>query len=504
MSDNTMIMFFEIESLTQSVDKDSQTLLWATNRGLSHLRTLDYLADAEGYCYLRAITFFCDFARLQESQFLELLTRLKEELGSYPTANEVLVELVWSYFDTFGNKAWAGNERAVYLVRKRVKESRIKIKFTDSDSDITHLEKLGCSPFCECESPVCIHGYGFDMASALSLKRSRRWGASGFDMGVFLSEAMGNPEEDFEDLYSQLEPAEEEVKKAKETVEKWDGAHLPSPQASPPSGKMRAMEDRLKAMEAELTYVKSKKPAPLSVASKTELTPQDSSSIISRYGRHFMDQGTVLSPSAMNSAADRQEGRTVFTVQDDLVSGFRMDENLVRAEQASIRKLTPINGLPRPFTCKRLNFLANLHTGIQRAIERRPESLQVAMFRAMRRRPELPCDELLYQVLICTIDRSTNTYSSNAFSLPYIEVGMHITEDSIAKTFDLLESEYKTKWFQEMKNISVPNFHDRYKKFSKDAMQTESPGRKIRSHSEQASEKTKKQRKGSSLLGFRN
>jgi len=505
-----MFLFFEVGAMVQEVDRDAQTLLWTSDKGKTGLKLIEELAQEEGYCYLRAVVFFCDFARLPEQMFKELLIRLKEELGKFPTANEVHVEVVLNFFDTFGRKSWAANEVAIDLLRKRVKESKVKIRFTDTTTDVSHLEPLGEQPFCECSSPICTHGFNYEFASTLSLKRGRRWGASNFDMGEFLSQTL-QPEEEFDDIYSQLEPEVEQVSKAKEVVNDWANNQLPSPQNSPPEDKnVLAMESRMKALELELQKshqrenAKVKAPAPLSVVSRSELAPHDSSSVISRYGRHFMDQGTVLSPRTMHSAADRDDGRTVMTIQDDLVSGFRMNEDLVRAEQASIRRLTPINGLPRPFTCRRLNFLANLHTGIQRAVDRRPESLQVAMFRAMRRRPELPCDELLYQVLICTIDRSTNTFTSNAFSLPYIEVGMHITEDSIAKTFDLLESEFKTKWFQEMKNISVPNFHNRYSKFSKDTMQVESAGRRVKTSSEQTNERSKKQKKGSSILGFRN
>ncbi|QEQ12678.1 nonstructural protein 1 [Penicillium roseopurpureum negative ssRNA virus 1] len=509
MADNIMFVFFEIEAMTQDVDKDAQTLLWTTEQGKRALMLIDGMALEKGYCYLRSIAYFCDFARLPKHVFLELALTLKSKLGEYPSAYDVLIELVYQFLDLFGNKEWASSGRAVTLVQARVNKSKVKIPFNDVENDISHLGALGERPFCECPSPVCLHGFSYNMASVLSLKRSRKWGASGFDMGEFLTQAMGTEEEDFEEVYSQLEPEPDQLSKSKNTVKDWAENQLPSPQSSPPRDDViHKMEARMKQLELDLRKSKAQapveRPAPLSTYAKSELVPQDSSSVISRYGKHFMDQGTVLSPRTMHSAADRDAGRTVMTVQDDLVSGFRMSEELVRAEQASIRRLSPINGLPRPFTCRRLNFLANLHTGIQRAIERRPESLQVAMFRAMRRRPELPCDELLYQVLTSTIDRSTNTYTSNAFSLPYIEVGMHITEESIAKTFDLLESEFKTKWFQEMKNISVPNFHDWYSRFSKDTMQVESSSKKIKASSDHAQERSKKQKKGSSILGFRN
>lgn len=509
MADNMMVIFFDPEAITQAVDSDKQTLLWTFEKGQENLRLLDRIGSQEGFCYVRALAFCCDFARIPQHRFRDMVTEMTAVVGKNPTAMTVLTEVSAMFLLEFATPSWINSPDFVRGMRGRMNASKIKVKFTEGDHDLMHLEPLGSAPFCECESPICQHGYDFRMASALGLKRERRWGASNFDMGEFLSSSMGQ-EEEFDDVYSQLEPEPEVVSKSKAAVTNWEQNQLPSPQSSPKAESgFKDMEMRMRQMEAELRLAKEQaiiKPAPLRPSPRTELTidPGDSSSIISRYGRQFMGQGTVLSPREMASAADRLDGRTSMAVQDDLVSGFNMTEDLVRIEQNSVRKLRPINGLPRPFTCRRLNFLANLHTGIQRAIERRPDSLQTAMFRAMRRRPELPCDELLYQVLTCTIDRTSNTFTSNAFSLPYIEVGMHITEESIAKAFDLLESEYKTKWFQEMKNISVPNFHDRFKGFSKDTMQVDSGERRAKAHSEHSQDRTKKQRKGSSLLGFRN
>jgi len=191
------------------------------------------------------------------------------------------------------------------------------------------------------------------------------------------------------------------------------------------------------------------------------LSPMDSSSVIGRYGKRYMDRGTVLTVRPVATEADVRSGRTVLTADSFLVEGFKQDEATASREKKSLRKLSPINGLPRPFQSNRLNFLANFHT----ALDLLPQghSLLENLLHAIRETPQTPEAILLHQVLVCTMDRRAGTFSANPFILPYIEIGMVLTEESVEKSFDMLRFEYQSLWFQEMKGIRVPDFHRNYK-----------------------------------------
>lgn len=468
-----------------------------------------------------------------------MLERVRHHVGPYPEAQTVFTEILCQFFLFFGQPSWGLDASAVEMASKRLNSSKVRV-ICRIEGDVAHAEFLHLMPFCECESLICMHGYDYRMFSVSTIHSNKKIGASGFDMAKFLGQGMNVEDEPFEDVYSQLEPEIGQTAKSKDRVENWaapgetssnlkgrdcharveDDSEAASDKARLQHEVMREREERARLMntmrrlQEENEKLSSANHAPLSPPvsprqdyaqpprSEFTITPQDSSSVISRYQRRFMDEGTVLVPGRSGNEADNLDRRTVMTVQNSLVNGFQISNEIAENERLSLNKLRPINGLPRPFTSTRLNFLANIHTAITRAIEKRPDSHVVAMFRVMRVRPELPCDELLYQVLTSTIDRSSNSFSSNAFRLPYVEVGMHVTEDAIVKTFELLYLEYKSHWFQEMKNIMVPTFHDQFRKYSTDTM----PADKIRSERKDKhrvkAEPSKHKKKSSSILGF--
>jgi len=207
-------------------------------------------------------------------------------------------------------------------------------------------------------------------------------------------------------------------------------------------------------------------------ASEVSVTPNDSSSVLERYATpgRLMPRGTVFTAVPVQTSAGRQQGSTMLSVHNSLVSGYYTNEDLRSQEQRSVKRLRPINGLPSPFVNSRLNFLCNFHTGLDRAKDRSQNGLLAGLFEAMRSTPLIPADDLLNQVLNCTIDREDCVFTSNAFKLPYIEIGMHVSEESLMKMFDLLYGEYKNLWFQEYKGLTVPGFHSEYASRSHDPL----------------------------------
>lgn len=526
MSNNMGLFFWDKEAMAEAIDHDELTSLWATGDGPAKIKLLDDLSKEEGFCYIRLFAFICDFARMEMSDFNEMVIQTRSCAGKFPDAREVFTELMSLFFQNFGQLSWHADAEAVKLASKRFNSSKVRIMYSQV-GEIAHAEFYSLKPFCECESLICMHGYDYRMFSVSTVHTNKKIGASNFDLGRFLGEGMNVEEEPFEDVYSQLEPEEEQVSSSKSKVQEWkeekkaqDAEDQTLEDILFEQMKLKEEHQRKKMEQAilklqqenaklveEASLIPSPPTSPQSKHAKsqrTELTimPHDSSSVISRYGRRFMDEGTVLVPGRSGTEADNLNGRTVLTVQNSLVNGFQVSNEIAENERQSVSRLRPINGLPRPFTNIRLNFLANIHTAITRALERGTDSHVVAMFRVMRVRPELPCDELLYQVLTSTIDRSSNTFASNAFRLPYVEVGMHVTEDAVVKTFELLFLEYKSAWFQEMKNIMVPNFHNQFRGCSTDTMPTDRVRSDRKDRHRPKSDHSKSKKRSPSILGF--
>lgn len=258
----------------------------------------------------------------------------------------------------------------------------------------------------------------------------------------------------------------------------------------------RVLEDQQRSVGCSLTPphspTETKRTSP---RSEYTLQPTDSSSEIGRYGTRFMEEGTVLTIRESPSAADATDGRTIRVIEDGLISGYRETQEVSVVAQRSISKLKPINGLPRPFINTRLNFLCNISTALGQATLKYPNSFLSALMHSLRDEPGTPTEELLSQVLRATMDRRSGYFVANLFKLPYIEVGMQISEDSLIKCFDLLQLEYKLVWFQELKHITIPDFHKQYRQ------STTKPYAEQRERSSRQEVK-KVDRKSKSLLGF--
>jgi len=229
----------------------------------------------------------------------------------------------------------------------------------------------------------------------------------------------------------------------------------------------------------------------------------DSSSCIERYGERYMDEGTVLTLRRAGTHADARDNRTVVTVENYLVEGYKMNEDSSKMEKDSVKKLRPINGLARPFSSARLNFLSNIHTAISRSLKRGGGDYLVSLLKSMEGPTLIASDDLLCQVLKTTIDRKSGVFCGNAFNLPYLEIGMPLTEDALIKVFTLLQEEYKLLYFQEMKDISIPKFHDMFKESAEDVLLDKRGKREGTSRKREAvREPSQRERKPRSMLGF--
>jgi len=538
---------------------------------------VDKSHERPGFCYVNIISYCCEIARRPLSEFKIMVDNFAEGLGPDPLGSDVVADLSAMMMrlrpDLISDRS---AERAVGDVHDYLKDSKIRLT-VDEINEKLHLGDVRNS-YCSCNGPVCTHGWNFQMISTvLMMGRSRRVGASDFNLSEFMRGGLkGEDEEDFELAYTSLSVDPTTKKSSKAKVDAWNqattttvaggldkdelleasrlyveradrknGTNLmetlpkgfsmkrgPPPPAPPlpasgprvpkvylnpkPVGPLPALTPNLRGKlqkpevppevesaplneilgvlrglseanqvlsermdreselreESELTIRRFlKESGPPSPKEKTRhraqpvstVVPEDSSSELERYGKTFMKQGTEVSVGDAMTSADRHSGRKQLAINTYLVEGYSRNPEIQKAERVSLKKLKPINGLPQPFTSNRLNFLANMHTGLGRAKTRFPGPVVASVFATLRSEALTPVDSLVQKVLSTSMDKKLQCYTSNAFRLPYIELGMHVSEDSLVAMFDLLQLEYKQTWFQEMKFIVVPDFHADYK-----------------------------------------
>lgn len=545
---------------------DLLTMLWMDQSdGMQKLLFLDEVA-VEGYCYLRLFIFVCDLAILTMEKFKKVITDSKMRLGHNPLTKSVIEDLILVFTLEFGNSCWVVNEALVGSIYGRLKASKVRVQ-VQSRGSLMHVEKLGNHPFCECDTPVCQHGWSFRMVSVVLASNVKRIGASGFNVNDFLNGGFEEEQESFDDAYSKLSASHSENMDKARKLKRWFESSSPPPgldfselreagrhfmerqdkrngtnlavdtprdiPAPPPPPPRSAPKAKIYKKEINTFTNHILGPSDISRVTRnvkrttslpqrdilsppnsppTEVTqprypqstigPDDSSSTAARYQRAYMGTGTVFTTRGAGTEADDRDQRTVLTIQNGLVDGFYKDERLQERERSVLQKLKPINGLPRPFTNTRLNFLINIHTAISRALHQKEGSYLQIMLRVLKQKPKTPVDELLYQVLNCTIDVESNMFVSNAFRVPYIEIGMQVSDDSIAKAFDLLYNEFRSVWFQEMKNLLVPDFHRSYRSLTlqhdqRVKTQSKPDGRGVNQHVR------KKSTGGGSILGIK-
>lgn len=523
-------------------DGENLSLLWIDcpdkDQKISHLNEM----ASESYCYLRLLILFPDFSKLPLLEFQELVKDVAVDLGPKPLGTEVLPSILIQYSKKFCEGCVEDFDTAFTAIYTRNSHAGVRVKLT-VENKMCHVEPLNLHQFCECEGPVCCHGYDLRFVATAITLHNRRVGASNFDPNDLIDtfeETAG-----FGKAMSALEPrqrhveelkaasrafvkrsderngtslsvdldeprmrvAKEEFVRPKAKIFKMEpisevSAHLPtfqqsnsttqmSPPPPPPpppmapqkcryvaegdsleTSNLRGTQTQLTAHNLELLTPPTSPVAP-SRAKTMSLLPDDSSSTLERYesNRRFMKQGTVFSPASLEeSRVIRKED---LSVENYLVNGYYQDKELREAEEEAVLRLRPINGLPTPFTNKRLNFLANISTAIGRSQRKYSGTVMHSTLRSMNSRARNPHDNLLLQVLHVTLDLDTMRVVSNLFRLPYLEIGMQVSEDSMVKCFDLLEDEYKTLWFSQLKDISVPVFHSRYEGCSTDPLTNE-------------------------------
>lgn len=235
---------------------------------------------------------------------------------------------------------------------------------------------------------------------------------------------------------------------------------------------------------------------------KMDVFPDDSSSNISRYRNKYLDDGTILDDTVSNMSRIRNrflEDGTIFDVRgngktilqtnrtiDDLrpekqiVVGFKKTDEMIVRENKIYKKITAINGLANPFHSHRLNFLCHFETAIKSIQIRKEDYTHFDIIIWISKHKSMsPSQELLFQVVTNTFDLEEQRVIANPYKLPFLEVGMLMSDDCLAKCFNLMRLEFKTLWFDKMKGLIVPDFHDEFSKHKEHKLTSNSNKDKI-------------------------
>lgn len=248
------------------------------------------------------------------------------------------------------------------------------------------------------------------------------------------------------------------------------------------------------------------------------IMPGHSSSVVERYmsNQKFMPTSAYVLQRKSTVLEPVSEESNFIEPRKDVVAGFVKTNSMMRVEKASNDRVYLINGLAAPFKDSRLNFLIHFHTALHECSFNPQTDPIDALEELGNSRPKNPTGELICQVVRRTFDFDEQTIIANPFNLPFIEVGMNITDSVVLKTLDLLRIEYKSLWFAQMKCLRVPGFHSEYRQLSTEVFKSgsrrgsrASPSRDVLNAEEphqvkpHRSDTQKRHRRPQSILGFR-
>jgi len=263
---------------------------------------------------------------------------------------------------------------------------------------------------------------------------------------------------------------------------------------------------------------------PETQVTESDIGPDDSSS---NFGVRRAKQGTYMpqgstieeepeypsgAPTTLTAQTGRRQDSNIALYKSpnmeasNVIQGYMKTPGMLKDEESAISSICLINGLCMPFRSERLNFLAHVYTALNtRKIKvDDPESLCEGLIRVSQSSGKTTSEKLLISVINSTFNVDRMVVLSNAFKLPYIEVGMSISGAMLTKCFVQLTMEYEVAWFGELKGLRIPEFHSRFYSISESDPNTKS---KVNTRSKHVHSSGKEKRhearsRASSLLGF--
>jgi len=166
-----------------------------------------------------------------------------------------------------------------------------------------------------------------------------------------------------------------------------------------------------------------------------------------------------------------------LNVQKQVIIGFRKTDSMQKVEKERNSKVTPINGLANPFRNDRLNLLVHFHTAVQTNLPiDNDQGYATSLKRILKYKSRSPSEELSRQIIETTFDFESLAIVANPFLLPFIEVGMSISDNCLISCFTLLRSEFEMLWFNSMKSLLIPDFHKKFRNYSETVVSGSSRG----------------------------
>nr|UVB78671.1 NS [Cercospora beticola negative-stranded virus 4-3] len=237
--------------------------------------------------------------------------------------------------------------------------------------------------------------------------------------------------------------------------------------------KQRESKDHTTELLERMMRMEEKMNSVLSINKEQTVTPDDSSSNIGRYEKKFMKPGTVV---GSQHVYNHTRGGTMLAIKEenlplditkDVAVGFVKTKDMRVKEIKQLTKIAPINGLANPFKSSRLNMLMHFHTAVHNVMPKTNNDGYIKMMNyLLKYKPKCASEEFAFQLIIRTFDMNELVVVANPFKLPFIEVGMQITDSTLVKCFTLLENEYRALWFDQLKHLHIPAFHDEFSEFS--------------------------------------
>jgi len=232
------------------------------------------------------------------------------------------------------------------------------------------------------------------------------------------------------------------------------------------------MEERRSKLERQPTVYGSSATDHEESDVESTINPVDSSSVLGRYGKRYMNSGTVYNVGKNSTilAPVVEYCEPEDSSEVNVVRGFVKTDQMRQLERETTDRVYTINGLACPFKNARLNFLVHFHTALSTCgFDPKSEPID-ALDHICTMKPQNPTEELIKQCVSKTFDFDEMSVIANPFKLPFIEVGMLVSESMLAKCLALLRSEYRNLWFGEMKCLRIPSFHDEFNQYSTSVM----------------------------------
>jgi len=486
-----MVVLGEIfRSRKQDDDVSSLLLDEDLEKRIHLLRDLEL---TDGYCYTSAIRMLPSLRSGSFDNFRVAVHEFKNGLGKNALGTEILVTLCLLdkvLLGKLGVEALKpstddGEELAAMLLEDSQHIQTVS-KMSTSKCRYNYEEKGGLvhikyQTTCACEDILCEHGWASKFILQVIAREGRKIGGTRDE--IDLSKLFIRPEDIKPDNSIQSTPASAYLPKrtweqtsndlseqnmrqqVSEDIVRLLGETLDSRTAVIEDTMARILEDKRQSMKAQHCNSSDYSQASGSeLESEIESTihPIDSGSVSGRYAKRYMSPGTVYKVSKGKTVLEPVSEVSALGLIPDVIGGFQMTESMRKVDIETKQTVHAINGLASPFKNPRLNFLCHFHTalkGCQTNSDRDPVD---ALEEIATMRPRNPTEELIKQCINKTFDFEDMSIKSNPFRLPFLEVGMLVTESMLAKCLDLLYNEYKASWFQELKCLMVPNFHSEF------------------------------------------